>query len=80
MIKYKYKYKGLTVVETILVLLCILFFIIGGLLLKYDRRLIEEKNGSFSDQLIVEKNIPVIKKDKIDKEKTNQLENEKPPE
>lgn len=76
----KYKYKGLTVVETILVLLCILFFIIGGLLLKYDRRLIEEKNSSFSDQLIVEKNIPVIKKDKIDKEKTNQLENEKPPE
>lgn len=67
----KNKSKGLTVVETILVLLCILFFIIGGLLLKYDRPLIEEKKNDFATQIIIEKSSNVDKKttDKISSEK-----------
>lgn len=70
----KYKYKGLTVVETILVLLCILFFIIGGLLLKYDRPLIEEKKNNFVNQIVIEKNVSVEKENDVLKENTNQKE------
>ena len=35
-----YRKKGMTIVESILVVLCIMFFIIGGLLMKFDRSLI----------------------------------------
>lgn len=59
--------KGLTIVETILVSLCILFFIIGGLLLKYDRPLIEE-NNNINFTYPMEVKVTPVKNDTINQE------------
>lgn len=67
--KEKYK-EGLTFFDTILTFLCISFFVIGGLLLRYDKPLIEE-NGKFQDRVesVISKEVKEIpeKKENVNK-------------
>lgn len=47
--------KGLTTVEVILTVLCILFFFMGALLMTFDKPLIEQKNEYKEIVVITEK-------------------------